>query len=106
MKILGVDTGARRRPGSGKPGSLGHLLERNTALRGAFVDEPARQARLAELQNWQSQRLLRSHDDLRRNLRYRLAIEFFFSELYGGSDPHARDRDLLKVQREIGRAHV
>jgi len=103
MKILGVDTGARRRPGSGKPGSLGHLLERNTALRGAFADEPARQARLAELQKWQSQRLLRSHDDLRRNVRYRLAIEFFFSELYGGSDPHARDRDLLKVQRVMER---
>ena len=99
MKILGVETGRGRRPGRSEPGTLGHLLERNAALRNAFADEPERQARLAELQQWQSQRLLRSHDDLRRNPRYRLAVEFFFSELYGGGDPRARDRDLLKVQR-------
>jgi hypothetical protein len=58
---------------------------------------------LADLQKWQSERLMRSHDDLHRDPRYRLAVEFFFNELYGGGDPRARDRDLLKVQRVMER---
>jgi hypothetical protein len=103
MKILGVETGGERRRGRSEPGTLGHLLERNAALRDVFNDQPRLQARLAELQKWQSQRLMRSHDDLHRNPRYRLAVEFFFDELYGGGDPRARDRDLLKVQRVMQR---
>jgi hypothetical protein len=99
MKILGVETGTGRRHGRGEPGTLGHLLERNASLRDVFAGEPALQSRLAELQKWQSQRLMRSHDDLHRNPRYRLAVEFFFNELYGAGDPRARDRDLQKVQR-------
>jgi len=102
MKILGVETGGRRRR-RGEPGALGHLLERNAELRDVFAGEPARQQRLAELQKWQSARLMRSHDDLHRNPRYRLAVEFFFNELYAGGDPRARDRDLQKVQRVMER---
>ncbi len=99
MKILGVETGdAGRGPDDG-PGHLGRLLERNAALRNVFASEPAQAARLQELQRWQSQRLLRSHADLRANPRYRMAVEFFFQELYGGGDPHARDRDVMRVQR-------
>jgi hypothetical protein len=103
MKILGVETGGDRRRARSEPGTLGHLLERNAALRDVFAGEPRLQARLAELQKWQSQRLMRSHDDLHRDPRYRLAVEFFFDELYGGGDPRARDRDLLKVQRVMER---
>ena len=86
MKILGVETGEARRGRSG-PSDLARLLERNAALRDAFADSPAARKRLAELQRWQSERLLRSHADLRANPRYRAAVEFFFSELYGGGDP-------------------
>jgi hypothetical protein len=103
MKILGVETDRARRRGGAEPGTLSHLLERNAALRDAFANEPAQQTRLAQLQRWQSQRLLRSHDDLHDEPRYRLAVEFFFSELYGGGDPRARDRDLLKVQHVMER---
>ncbi|MBK6351173.1 MAG: hypothetical protein IPF50_15855 [Proteobacteria bacterium] len=99
MKILGVETGGERRQARAEPGTLGHLLERNAALRDVFAGESKQQARLAELQAWQSQRLMKSHDDLHRHPRYRLAIEFFFNELYGSGDPRARDRDLIKVQR-------
>jgi hypothetical protein len=99
VKILGVETGdSSRRPESEK-GYLGQLLQRNADLRRVFATEPALNARLAELQRWQSQRLLRSHADLRANPRYRLAVEFFFNELYGGGDPHARDRDVMRVHR-------
>lgn len=98
MKILGVETGRGRRHARAEPGTLAHLLERNAALRDVFADDPEQHARLADLQAWQSRRLMKSHDDLRRNPRYRLAVEFFLNELYGGSDPRARDRDLIKVQ--------
>jgi hypothetical protein len=102
VKILGVELGDQRRS-RGEPGGLGRLLERNAALRKVFADDPAARERLAELQRWQSQRLLRSHADLRANPRYRAAVEFFFNELYGGGDPHARDRDLQRVHHVMER---
>ncbi|NJD31835.1 MAG: hypothetical protein FIB04_08115 [Gammaproteobacteria bacterium] len=101
MKILGIETGER--PAGEEPGHLGQLLRRNAELRTVFAREPALQARLEELQQWQSQRLLRSHADLRADPRYRLAVEFFFGELYGGGDPHARDRDVMRVHRVMER---
>lgn len=99
MKILGVETGESGDRARGDRGRLGALLQRNAALRQVFADAPELQARLAELQHWQSQRLLRSHADLRANPRYRIAVEFFFSELYSAGDPRLRDRDLMRVQR-------
>jgi hypothetical protein len=98
VKILGVKIGDARR-GRGEPGDLGRLLERNAALRNVFAATPEMYDRLGELQRWQSERLLRSHADLRASPRYRAAVEFFFNELYGGGDPRARDRDLQRVQR-------
>ena len=102
MKILGIETG---QDGTGRAprGELGRLLARNAELRDAFADDAGAAKRLAELQHWQSQRLLRSHADLRANPRYRKAVEFFFEDLYGGSDPRARDRDLARVQRVMER---
>ncbi len=103
MKILGVDVDNPRHGAREKPGTLRHLLERNAALRDVFANQPASQKRLDELQAWQSERLLRSHADLRASPRYKRAIEFFFNELYGGGDPRARDRDLMKVQHVMER---
>lgn len=103
MKILGVETGESGRRAREERGQLGQLLERNAALRQVFAGAPELQARLAELQKWQSRRLLRSHADLRANPRYRMAVEFFFEELYGDGDPGLRDRDLLRVQRVMAK---
>jgi hypothetical protein len=100
VKVLGVELGNdRRKPG--RHGELRQLLDRNAALRHVFADSPQSRARLAELQQWQSQRLLRSHADLRASPRYRSAVEFFFNELYSGGDPHARDRDLQRVHHAM-----
>jgi hypothetical protein len=103
VKLLGVDIGGHGRRPRTKPGHLGHLLERNAALRDVFANDVALQRRLAELQLWQSQRLLRSHADLRSTPRYAKAVDFFFKELYGGGDPRGRDRDLMRVQRVMER---
>ncbi len=102
MKILGVEVGDKRRVRS-EPGRLSRLLERNAALRGVFANDPQSRERLAELQAWQSQRLLKSHADLRANPRYQPAVDFVFDELYGGGDPYARDRDLQRVQHVMER---
>jgi len=102
VKILGVEVGEERRRKE-RHGALGELLARNAQLRDVFADEPAAVQRLEELQRWQSQRLLRSHDDLHANPRYRAAVEFFFNELYSGGDPRARDRDVQRVQHVMER---
>ena len=99
MKILGIETGGSGRRNRDKPGQLGQLLQRNAELRDVFVKDAAATARLAQLQKWQSKRLMRSHADLRANPRYRQAVEFFFNELYNGGDPRGRDRDVMRVQR-------
>jgi hypothetical protein len=98
VKVLGVELGA---PPEAR-GTLGRLLERNRALRDVFAADPALRRQLQRLQKWQSRRLLRSHADLHANPRYRLAVEFFFNELYG-PDARRRDEDLLKVQRAMER---
>ena len=102
MKVLGVEVGDERRK-PGRHGELRGLLDRNAALRDVFADSPSSRARLAELQKWQSQRLLKSHADLRASPRYRAAVEFFFNELYSGGDPRARDRDLQRVHHVMER---
>ncbi len=99
---MGVEVGDERR-GRGPHGELGRLLERNAALRDVFAQSAEQHARLTELQSWQSQRLLRSHADLRASPRYRMAVEFFFNELYASGDPRARDRDLQRVHRVMER---
>jgi hypothetical protein len=98
LKLLGVELGAP----VGERGELGRLLERNAELRNIFAGEPELARRLAHVQKWQSKRLLRSHADLHANPRYRLAVEFFFNELYGG-DARRRDADLIKVQGAMAR---
>jgi len=98
LKLLGIEIGA---PPEDR-GTLGRLLERNQALRDVFAADPPLRKQLLRLQKWQSKRLLRSHDDLHANPRYRLAVEFFFNELYG-ADARRRDSDMIKVQRAMER---
>jgi hypothetical protein len=98
LKLLGIEIGA---PPEDR-GTLGRLLERNQALREVFAADPRLGKQLLRLQKWQSKRLMRSHDDLHANPRYRLAVEFFFNELYG-ADARRRDSDMIRVQRAMER---
>lgn len=99
MKLLGVEIGAP----PAERGTLGRLLERNAALRDVFAQDPALRKQLSRLQKWQSKRLLRSHEDLHADPRYRRAVEFFFNELYGAGDARRRDADMIKVQLAMER---
>ena len=98
MRILGVNLGAP----VAERGELGRLLRRNAELRNVFARRPGLARRLVRVQKWQSKRLLRSHADLHANPRYRLAVDFFFNELYGG-DQRRRDADLIKAQGAMSR---
>jgi hypothetical protein len=102
VKILGIETGQHAEKRAPR-GELARLLRQNAELRDVFASDGQANRRLAELQRWQSRRLLRSHSDLRASPRYRKAIEFFFEDLYGGGDPRARDRDLARVQHVMER---
>jgi hypothetical protein len=98
LKLLGIEIGAAPE----ERGTLGRLLERNKALRDVFAADPRLARQLLRVQKWQSKRLMRSHADLHANPRYRLAVEFFFKELYG-ADGRRRDSDMIKVQRAMER---
>ena len=50
-----------------------------------------------QLQHWQCQRLLVTHDDLAKQKRYQKAMAFFVDELYGPKDFSQRDADLVRV---------
>ena len=50
-----------------------------------------------QLQHWQCERLLVTHDDLAQQKRYQKAMAFFVDELYGPKDFSQRDADLVRV---------
>lgn len=50
-----------------------------------------------QLQHWQCERLLVTHDDLAQQKRYQKAMFFFVDELYGPKDFSQRDADLVRV---------
>ncbi len=53
--------------------------------------------KIHQLQAWQCERLLVSHDDLAKQRRYQDAMAFFVDELYGPKDFSQRDADIARV---------
>jgi len=52
---------------------------------------------LTNLAQWQTERLIQTHQDLYTNHNFRDGIDFLLAELYGSEDFSARDRDLERV---------
>ncbi len=50
-----------------------------------------------ELAEWQAARLARTYSDLSSQRRYKLAMEFFLTDLYGPKDFSQRDEDIERV---------
>ena len=71
---------------------LERLWERKRALDARELADAQLAARLRELRAWQAARLARTYEDLRREPRYRAAVEFFLTDLYGPHDFGTRDR--------------
>lgn len=78
-------------------------LLRVIALRERYDADPALAAPWRELKHWQSRRLRRTYPDLFSQPRYRIAGEFFLSEIYGARDFSQRDREALRVVPRLAR---
>lgn len=73
------------------------LLEETARLQRERVDQPGLEPAEELIATWQSQRLAATYADYRDHKRYRAAIEFFLSDLYGPHDFSQRDRDIERV---------
>lgn len=82
---------------------LAHL-ERAAELRSAVVTGAGLGGQYEVLSRWQSERLAATYADLASQPRYRKAIGFFLSDLYGTSDFAKRDADLVRVYPIMVRA--
>jgi hypothetical protein len=56
-----------------------------------------------QLRAWQSARFARTYPDLLESERYRLAAEFFLSDLYGPKDFSERDKELERILPMLGK---
>lgn len=77
--------------------TLDQLLARKAHLAARLAAMPALGARLAALRIWQAARLASTYADLRRDGRYRPAVDFFLTDLYGPRGSAARDEDLARA---------
>lgn len=86
-------------PSTDKPGGAALLryLDRMAELHHDTVQEGTLAPDIARLRRWQSERLSRTHADLKQDKRYAPAIEFFLDELYGPKDFSRRDADISRV---------
>jgi hypothetical protein len=82
---------------------LDQLLARKHSLATRASETRDLPARLRDLRAWQSRRLARTYDDLRRDSRYSRGIEFFLSDLYAPLDFGVRDRQLTRASRLLKR---
>jgi len=60
-------------------------------------------ARIRELARFQAQRLAATYGDLRQQDRYRAAVDFFLTDLYGPQDLRERDRQVLRALDKLKR---
>jgi hypothetical protein len=82
-----------------KPGAarLQEMLSRNHHLAAKVDEDDFPLAAFDCLQSWQQNRLAATFGDLICQDAYRLAINFFLTEIYGGLDFRERDQDMHKV---------
>ncbi len=80
-----------------------YRLDRLTELRRARRQDADRAARLHRITEWQVARLASTHSDLLANPRYRPAVQFFLSDLYGPMDFRQRDNELARISPMLAR---
>jgi hypothetical protein len=85
------------------PARLSAALGRVISLRENFDAHPELAAPWKEVKHWQSHRLRRTYPDLFAQPRYKIAGEFFLSEIYGAKDFSQRDREALRVVPKLAR---
>jgi hypothetical protein len=84
---------------------LAQLLGRRheIAAPGRHVQMEAPDEDLLWLEEWQAERLAMTYSDLHAEDRYRPAVEFFLSDIYGAKDFSRRDDDIRRVYPVMAR---
>ncbi len=94
-------------PGGGSKSQHAALLHkqliRSQTLHEQHVRNAAPSPEQRLLNQWQSQRLAATHQDLLQSPRYKPAIAFFLNDLYGPRDFSQRDHDIERVYRIMAR---
>ena len=80
------------------------LLLLKAALEARIAANPALAGKLRDLRAWQAARLQHTYEELRRDERYRIAVDFFLNELYGPQDFTRRDTDMRRAWKYFKRA--
>jgi hypothetical protein len=88
------DSGARR---------LAEQLERSRRARLRQYDDKGMRPECRILAAWQARRLQHTYGDFLAMPRYRKAVEFFLSDLYGDKDYSARDEGVERVYPVMSR---
>jgi hypothetical protein len=83
--------------------AIEHSLQRSRRCEAQVARDAALNSRIKALRGWQAQRLAMTYADLRRDPRYRPAVEFFLQELYGPQDFGARERAFERAWRRLRR---
>ena len=73
------------------------VLEHSAQLTRTQVDSDGLSVGQATLSDWQCDRLRKTYADLSTNRRYKKAVEFFLTDLYGPVDFSQRDNDIARV---------
>lgn len=77
--------------------ALVRQLAQARALHAERAANPILDGAMERLAEWQGRRLLQTYADLAAQSRYRQAIAFFRTDLYGGEQIARRDADLARV---------
>jgi len=72
-------------------------LEQARTLHAERAANPILDGAMTHLADWQGRRLAQTYADLASQPRYREAIAFFRSDLYGGEEGARRDADLKRI---------
>ena len=88
---------SRTPPRHAAAAALEHQLAQAAALHMQRAANPILDGAMHRLADWQSRRLAQTYADLAAQPRYRAAIGFFQSDLYGGDRIAQRDADLARA---------
>lgn len=83
-----------------RPAAHANLLKQLAQARALHTERaanPILDGAMERLSDWQGRRLVMTYADLASQPRYRQAIAFFRSDLYGGRDEVQRDADLARA---------
>ena len=84
--------------------ALEHQIAQASALHAQRAANPILDGAMHRIADWQSRRLAQTYADLAAQPRYRAAIAFFQSDLYGGDRIAQRDADLARAVPIMGKA--